>query len=177
MQQFVRGTNGWDLIQAGKLDLKEDSFEARWTTVWETSTHIHDVASGEHEGIDPDAMHANSCSKTSEEVSVPNVVLIFARIQCFNGESGRDSASEVVSMQLEASMETSLIQVAAHYINVMQAMQDERDDAVTKLSKGDPAAIEEKLRKKLEKSIHKELEREYEQWRKNSEKGSKCSKF
>ena len=63
-------------------------------------------------------------------------------------------------MQLEASMETSLIQVAAHYINVMQAMQDERDDAVTKLAKGNPTAVEEKLRSKLEKSIRSELEKE-----------------
>jgi hypothetical protein len=72
----------------------------------------------------------------------------------------RDSASEVVSMQLEASMETALIQVASHYINVMQALQDERDDAWTKIEKSDPALIEEKLRDKLEKTIRKELEKE-----------------
>lgn len=63
-------------------------------------------------------------------------------------------------MQLEASMETSLIQVAAHYINVMQAIQDERDDAVGKLSKTDVEAIEEKMRGKLEKEIRSELESE-----------------
>ena len=72
----------------------------------------------------------------------------------------RDSSSEVVSMQLEASMETALIQVASHYINVMQALQDERDDAYDKLSKTDSAKIEEKLRTKLTKEIRKELEKE-----------------
>jgi hypothetical protein len=70
----------------------------------------------------------------------------------------RDSSSEVVSMQLEASMETALIQVASHYINVMQAIQDERDDAFAKLDKTDTAKIEEKLRKKLTKEIRKELQ-------------------
>ena len=63
-------------------------------------------------------------------------------------------------MQLEASMETSLIQVAAHYLNVMQAMKDERDDAISKATKGDPTVMEAKLREKLEKSIRKELEKE-----------------
>ena len=72
----------------------------------------------------------------------------------------RDSSSEVVSMQLEASMETALIQVASHYINVMQALQDERDDAYDKLSKTDSAKVEEKLRGKLAKEIRKELEKE-----------------
>lgn len=72
----------------------------------------------------------------------------------------RDSSSAVVSMQLEASMETSLIQVAAHYLNVMQAMKDERDDAIARAAKGDPGVIEAKLREKLEVSIRKELEKE-----------------
>ena len=63
-------------------------------------------------------------------------------------------------MQLEASMETALIQVASHYINVMQALQDERDDAYDKLSKTDSAKLEEKLRGKLTKEIRKELEKE-----------------
>ena len=34
------------------------------------------------------------------------------------------------------------IQVASHYINVMQAIQDERDDAYEKLAKTDSAQIE-----------------------------------
>ena len=57
-------------------------------------------------------------------------------------------------------METSLIQVAAHYLNVMQAMKDERDDAIARAAKGDPGVIEAKLREKLEVSIRKELEQE-----------------
>ena len=63
-------------------------------------------------------------------------------------------------MQLEASMETALIQVASHYINVMQAIQDERDDAFSKLEKIDAKKLEKKIRTKLEKVIRQELENE-----------------
>ena len=160
VRAVVRGTNGWDLIQAGKLDLKEGLFRDAMDNGMEASTHIHDVASGEHEGIDPDAMRAIPVLKPPKRSFCPKCGSDIHTNTMLQWRKWRDSASEVVSMQLEASMETSLIQVAAHYINVMQAMQDERDDAVTKLSKGDPAAIEEKLRKKLEKSIRKELEEE-----------------
>ena len=160
VRAVVRGTNGWDLIQAGKLDLKEGLFRDAMDNGMEASTHIHDVASGEHEGIDPDAMRAIPVLKPPKRSFCPKCGSDIHTNTMLQWRKWRDSASEVVSMQLEASMETSLIQVASHYINVMQAMQDERDDAVAKLSKGDPAAIEEKLRKKLEKSIRAELEKE-----------------
>ena len=58
VRAVVRGTNAWDLIQDGKLDLNEGLFRNAMDTGMEASTHIHDVASGEHEGIDPDAMRA-----------------------------------------------------------------------------------------------------------------------
>ena len=160
VRAVVRGTNGWDLIQAGKLDLKEGLFRDAMDNGMEASTHIHDVASGEHEGIDPDAMRAIPVLKPPKRSFCPKCGSDIHANTMLQWRKWRDSASEVVSMQLEASMETSLIQVAAHYINVMQAMQDERDDAVTKLAKGNPTAIEEKLRSKLEKSIRSELEKE-----------------
>ena len=36
----------------------------------------------------------------------------------------RESSSDVVSMQMEAAMETALIEVASHYVNVIQALKD-----------------------------------------------------
>jgi hypothetical protein len=72
----------------------------------------------------------------------------------------RESSNDVVSMQLEASMETALIQVASHYLGTLQILTDERDDAIALSGKNNPAAIEEKLRVKLEKEIRKELEKE-----------------
>ena len=126
----------------------------------EASTHIHDVASGEHEGIDPDAMRAIPVLKPPKRSFCPRCGSDIHANTMLQWRKWRDSASEVVSMQLEASMETALIQVASHYINVMQALQDERDDAWAKIEKSDPAEIENKLRDKLEKSIRKELEKE-----------------
>ena len=160
VRAVVRGTNAWDLIQEGKLDLNEGLFREAMDTGMEASTHIHDVASGEHEGIDPDAMRAIPVLKPPKRSFCPKCGSDIHANTMLQWRKWRDSASEVVSMQLEASMETSLIQVASHYINVMQALQDERDDAYSKLQKVDSAAMEEKIRAKLEKSIRKELEKE-----------------
>ena len=160
VRAVVRGTNAWDLIQEGKLDLNEGLFRDAMDTGMEASTHIHDVASGEHEGIDPDAMRAIPVLKPPKRSFCPKCGSDIHANTMLQWRKWRDSASEVVSMQLEASMETSLIQVASHYINVMQALQDERDDAYSKLEKIDAAAMEEKIRAKLEKSIRKKLEKE-----------------
>jgi len=160
VRAVVRGTSAWDLIQDGKLDLNEGMFRTAMDTGMEASTHIHDVASGEHEGIDPDAMRAIPVLKPPKRSFCPRCGSDIHANTMLQWRKWRDSASEVVSMQLEASMETALIQVASHYINVMQALQDERDDAWTKIEKSDPALIEEKLRDKLEKTIRKELEKE-----------------
>ena len=129
-------------------------------TGMEASTHIHDVASGEHEGIDPEAMRAIPVLKPPKRSFCPKCGSDIHANTMLQWRKWRDSASEVVSMQLEASMETSLIQVASHYINVMQALQDERDDAYSKLQNLDQSVMEEKIRAKLEKSIRKELEQE-----------------
>ncbi len=160
VRAVVRGTNAWDLIQDGKLDLNEGLFRTAMDTGMEASTHIHDVASGEHEGIDPDAMRAIPVLKPPKRSFCPKCGSDIHANTMLQWRKWRDSSSEVVSMQLEASMETALIQVASHYINVMQAIQDERDDAFAKLDKTDTAKIEEKLRKKLTKEIRKELQDE-----------------
>ena len=158
VRAVIRGTNGWDLIQAGKLDLSEGLFRDAMDNGMEASTHIHDVASGEHEGIDPDAMRAIPVLKPPKRSFCPKCGSDIHANTMLQWRKWRDSSGAVVSMQLEASMETSLIQVAAHYLNVMQAMKDERDDAIARAAKGDPGVIEAKLREKLEVSIRKELE-------------------
>jgi len=156
----VRDTTGWDLIQAGKLDLKEGLFREAMSNGMEASTHIHDVASGEHEGIDPDAMRAIPVLKPPKRSFCPKCGSDIHANTMLQWRKWRESSNDVVSMQLEASMETALIQVASHYLGTMQIVTDERDDAILLAGKNNPAAIEEKLRAKLEKSIRKELEKE-----------------
>ena len=58
-------------------------------------------------------------------------------------------------MQLEASMETALIQVASHYLTVIETMNSDS-------KKVDEKALEKKIRKKLEKDIRAELEKDSE---------------
>ena len=140
--------------------MSEGLFRDAMDNGMEASTHIHDVASGEHEGIDPDAMRAIPVLKPPKRSFCPKCGSDIHANTMLQWRKWRDSSGAVVSMQLEASMETSLIQVAAHYLNVMQAMKDERDDAIARAAKGDPGVIEAKLREELEKSIRKDLEKE-----------------
>ena len=58
VRAVVKGTTGWDMIKAGTLDMSDGMFRDAMNHGMDASTHIHDVASGEHEGIDPDAMRA-----------------------------------------------------------------------------------------------------------------------
>ena len=156
----VKDTNGWNLIQSGKLDLKEGMFREAMDNGMEASTHIHDVASGEHEGIDPDAMRAIPVLKPPKRSFCPKCGSDIHANTMMQWRKWRESSNDVVSMQLEASMETALIQVASHYLGTLQILTDERDDAIALSGKNNPAAIEEKLRVKLEKEIRKELEKE-----------------
>ena len=62
---------------------------------------------------------------------------------------------------MEAAMETALIEVASHYVNVIQALKDERDDAVARAAKAAADGNEDALREKLESEIRAELEKEF----------------
>ena len=161
VKAVVEGTNGWDLIQAGKLDLSEGMFKEAMDSGMEASTHIHDVAKGAHEGIDPEAMKSIPVLKPPKRSFCPKCGSDIHTNTMLQWRKWRDSSGDVVSMQMEAAMETALIKVASHYINSMQAIKDERDDALAKLEKTDSSEIEDKLRAKLEKEIRKELEKEY----------------
>ncbi len=147
----VRGTDGWVLVQKGDLDLSEGLFRDAMNLGMEASTHIHDVSSGEHEGIDPEAMRSIPVLKPPKRSFCPKCGSDIHSNTMLQWRKWRDSSGDVVSMQLEASMETSLIQVASHYLTVIENI------------KKDAKSVDENaLRKKLEKEIRKELEAEFE---------------
>ena len=147
----VRGTDGWVLVQKGDLDLSEGLFRDAMNLGMEASTHIHDVSSGEHEGIDPDAMRSIPVLKPPKRSFCPKCGSDIHSNTMLQWRKWRDSSGDVVSMQLEASMETALIQVASHYLTVIENIQ-----------KDAKSVDEDALRKKLEKEIRKELEAEFE---------------
>ena len=147
----VRGTDGWTLVQKGTLDLSEGMFRDAMNLGMEASTHIHDVSSGEHEGIDPDAMRSIPVLKPPKRSFCPKCGSDIHANTMLQWRKWRDSSGDVVSMQLEASMETALIQIASHYLTVIEKM------------KKDSKSVDEKaLIKKLEKQVRKEMEKEFE---------------
>ena len=147
----VRGTDGWVLVQKGDLDLSEGLFRDAMNLGMEASTHIHDVSSGEHEGIDPEAMRSIPVLKPPKRSFCPKCGSDIHSNTMLQWRKWRDSSGDVVSMQLEASMETALIQVASHYLTVIE-----------NIKKDSKSVDEDALRKKLEKEIRKELESEFE---------------
>ncbi len=161
VRAVVRGTSGWEMIQAGTLDMKDGMFREAMDHGMDASTHIHDVASGEHEGIDPDAMRAIPVLKPPKRSFCPKCGSDIHNNTMLQWRKWRESSSDVVSMQMEAAMETALIEVASHYVNVIQALKDERDDAVARAAKVAVEGNEDSIREKLEAEIRKELEKEY----------------
>ena len=147
----VRGTDGWVLVQKGDLDLSEGLFRDAMNLGMEASTHIHDVSSGEHEGIDPEAMRSIPVLKPPKRSFCPKCGSDIHSNTMLQWRKWRDSSGDVVSMQLEASMETALIQVASHYLTVIENIKKDAN-----------SVDEDALRKKLEKEIRKELESEFE---------------
>ena len=147
----VRGTDGWVLVQKGTLDLSEGLFRDAMNLGMEASTHIHDVSSGEHEGIDPEAMRSIPVLKPPKRSFCPKCGSDIHANTMLQWRKWRDSSGDVVSMQLEASMETALIQVASHYLTVIE-----------KLTKDSKSIDEKAILKKLEKQVRKEMESELE---------------
>jgi hypothetical protein len=161
----VRGTDGWVLVQKGTLDLSEGLFRDAMNLGMEASTHIHDVSSGEHEGIDPEAMRSIPVLKPPKRSFCPKCGSDIHANTMLQWRKWRDSSGDVVSMQLEASMETALIQVASHYLTVIDKM------------KGDASSVdEEAIIKKLETEIRKELENEMDGRTAASKSGAKEEK-
>jgi len=147
----VRGTDGWVLVQKGDINLADGLFRDAMNLGMDASTHIHDVSSGEHEGIDPEAMRSIPVLKPPKRSFCPKCGSDIHANTMLQWRKWRDSSGDVVSMQLEASMETALIQVASHYLTVIDNIKKDLN-----------SVDEDAIRKKLEKEIRKELEAEFE---------------
>ena len=176
VRAVVRGTTGWDMIQAGTLDMSDGMFREAMDHGMDASTHIHDVASGEHEGIDPDAMRAIPVLKPPKRSFCPKCGSDIHNNTMLQWRKWRESSSDVVSMQMEAAMETALIEVASHYVNVIQALKDERDDAVARAAKSAAEGNQDAIREKLEAEIRAELEKEFKTEGKAKSSGKSGSK-
>jgi predicted nucleic-acid-binding Zn-ribbon protein len=155
MRAVVRGTDAWMMVQSGDINLDDGLFHDAMKLGMDASTHIHDVASGEHEGVDADAMRAIPVLKPPKRSFCPKCGSDIHESTMLQWRKWRDSSGDVVSMQLEASMQTSLLQVASHYLTLVDKLNDELAGKVS------DSEIEEKLRERIEKEVRKELEQEF----------------
>ena len=160
VKAVMKATEAWSLIQSGDLNLGDSLFRDAMNRGMDASTHIHDVASGENEGIDPDAMRAIPVLKPPKRSFCPKCGSDIHNNTMLQWRKWRDHSSEVVSMQLEASMETALIQVAAHFVGNLKTVTAERDELKARLDEVDEEKVKAELKESLEEKLRKELKEE-----------------
>jgi hypothetical protein len=155
-------TDAWGFIQSGSINTRDPLFLEAMALGMEASHHIHDIAAG---GID-------ETSLTNEDLRGIPVLKPPKRSFCpkcgsdihshtmLQWRKWRDHSGEVVQLQAQAAMETSLVQVAAHYMTETQSAQAQRDDLASQLASLDEGAMTEKIRNELRPTILKEVEEE-----------------
>ena len=115
--------------------------------------NIHDIAAGGIEALSSEDLKAIPVLKPPKKSFCPKCGSDIHANTMLQWRKWRDSSSDVVSMQMEAAMETALIEVASHYVNVIQALKDERDDAVARAAKTASETNVESLREKIEAEV------------------------
>ena len=153
-------TDAWGHIQSGSINTGDPLFIEAMALGMEASHHIHDIAAG---GIDETKL-------TNEDLRSIPVLKPPKRSFCpkcgsdihshtmLQWRKWRDHSGEVVQLQAQAAMETSLVQVAAHYLTETESAQAERDDLVGQLAALDEDTMTEKIGKDLRPKILKEVE-------------------
>ena len=153
-------TDAWGHIQSGSINTRDPLFVEAMALGMEASHHIHDIAAG---GIDETTL-------TNEDLRGIPVLKPPKRSFCpkcgsdihshtmLQWRKWRDHSGEVVQLQAQAAMETSLVQVAAHYLTQTQSAESQRDELANQLAGLDEGAMTEKISKDLRPEILKEVE-------------------
>jgi hypothetical protein len=153
-------TDAWGHIQSGSINTNDPLFLEAMALGMEASHHIHDIAAG---GIDEtdltnDDLRAIPVLKPPKRSFCPKCGSDIHSHTMLQWRKWRDHSGEVVQLQAQAAMETSLVQVAAHYLTATQAAQAERDTLMNQLNDLDEGALKVKITDELKPALMKEAE-------------------
>tara|TARA_B110000014_G_C20095846_1_gene574391 strand:- start:1066 stop:1842 length:777 start_codon:yes stop_codon:yes gene_type:complete len=129
----------------------------------EASHHIHDIS---HGGIDEtnltnEDLRAIPVLKPPKRSFCPKCgsdILSHSNLQW---KKWRDHSAEVVQVQAQAAMEASLVQIAAHYLKAMDALEITNKQLEEKLADVDQEELSKSLEPKIREKVRAELEKEY----------------
>ena len=153
-------TGAWQSVVEGKLNTRDPLFLEAMALGMEASHHIHDIAAG---GIDDtqltnEDLRAIPVLKPPKRSFCPKCGSDIHSHTMLQWRKWRDHSGEVVQLQAQAAMETSLVQVAAHYIQAAEQMQVERDALQGQLAALDEGALREKIKVEITPELEKSLE-------------------
>ncbi len=163
----VGSSEAWELVKSGKINFSDKLYRESMTLGIDASKHIHDISTGEFEGVDADVIKEIPVLKPPKRSFCPKCGTDIHSYTMMQWRKWRDASADVVGIQLEAAMETSIVKISAFHINEMEDIKIENsklkaevDELKEKLENTDRKSIEDKLRKSLTKKIRKELLKE-----------------
>lgn len=155
-------TDAWSHIQAGRINTRDPLFLEAMALGMEASHHIHDIAAG---GIDEtdltnEDLRAIPVLKPPKRSFCPKCGSDIHSHTMLQWRKWRDHSGEVVQLQAQAAMETSLVQIAAHYTATSDSLEAEKADLANQLAALDEGVMTEKITKKMRPKLLKEIEEE-----------------
>ena len=167
VNSVVGSTEAWNLVKSGKINFSDRAYRESMTLGIEASKHIHDISTGEFEGVDAEVIKEIPVLKPPKRSFCPKCGTDIHSYTMMQWRKWRDASADVVGIQLEAAMETSIVKISAFHINEMEDIKIENsklkaeiEELKEKLENTDKKSIEEKLRKSLKTKIRKELLKE-----------------
>lgn len=153
-------TDAWGMITSGSINTRDPLFLEAMALGMEASHHIHDIAAG---GIDDteltnEDLRGIPILKPPKRSFCPKCGSDIHSHTMLQWRKWRDHSGEVVQLQAQAAMETSLVQVAAHYLSATQAAEAQRDDLAAQVAALDEGKMTEKIIKELRPKLFKEAE-------------------
>ncbi|MAK04704.1 MAG: hypothetical protein CMA03_02300 [Euryarchaeota archaeon] len=167
VNSVVGSSEAWELVKSGKINFSDKLYRESMTLGIDASKHIHDISTGEFEGVDADVIKEIPVLKPPKRSFCPKCGTDIHSYTMMQWRKWRDASADVVGIQLEAAMETSIVKISAFHINEMEDIKIENsklkaevEELKEKLENTDKKSIEDKLRKSLTTKIRKELLKE-----------------